>query len=231
MKSVVVLLSGGLHSAIALHAVIKSIRQRNVIALHLQNMNASAHQQEHAAAIADDAGVDFLVKSYSGGLSQDARKFELPILLSLACSYFVEHFVKQKGTPILIATGIRETVNETRRVPVDFMETMVGALQLAYGWDLLVDCPLFNLSDKELFKDMTDLGPDCYRAVNMSYSCSLGHLNPCTGQNECDRCTDRRAIFKVNGVPDLGAQYISSRAEGVAPTWKARTSGQNNSSI
>jgi 7-cyano-7-deazaguanine synthase len=210
-KSLVVL-SGGQDSTTVLYYAKKQHKEVEVITFFYNQR----HKKEivRATRIANFANVpinivnaEFINKLSISALTRDIpisqEKGELPntfvdgrnlFFLSMAAVT-----AKQKGINV-IYTGVSQSdysgYPDCRR---GFIDSLERTLCLGMDYNFSIVTPLMNLSKKQEVGMAVSLGPECMKAIGMSWTCYEGGEKPC---GECPACVLRQKGFEAAGVKD-----------------------------
>jgi len=222
MKDALVLLSGGLDSAVTLAKVVKMYGPNQVGALSFNY--AQRHEKElfYANSIAVKYAVKHLTfdtraiyQDFRGPLFKRDNDLTLPtgeynpdelpatnipfrngIFLSIATAMAMEFEYRQ----VVIAAHQNDfNCDHDAGRPaypdcsLDFINHIGCAIRLGTGDRVSLWTPFINSTKAEIVKEGVELGVD----FSMTWSCYAGGDKPC---GECSTCVDRRKAFEENGL-------------------------------
>lgn len=196
MKSLV-LLSGGLDSAVALH-LMKT--RGDVIALSLDYGQRHRHELTQAIKISKAANVPHTLR-YVGsngfgvqsslllgdGYNADASPV-VPgrnvVLLTVAAA-----FAQANGCDQVVMGACADDERDFPDCRAPFLDALREALRMALDWPkLMLEAPLLFLTKPEIVTLAVRLGPAAVRAARMSWSCYAPQGDPGV-QTPCGKCS------------------------------------------
>lgn len=212
----VVLLSGGLDSTVCLHWAMQQWGRENVQALTVDYGQRHLVELQAAARIARRAGVEHVVAQlgakgiglpsaltstgpFSGSPVVPGRNL---YLLTMAAA-----MTQQKGGGRVIigcSAADREVFPDCRAT---FLERAAAALSAALDYAILIQAPLLILDKPGTLKLAHSLGPDCWNALELTWTCydpqpagqNKWHVRRC---GVCMACEQRAAGFAAAGLED-----------------------------
>jgi 7-cyano-7-deazaguanine synthase len=220
MKTVVVLLSGGLDSSTLLHRVAARRGARGVHALSVRYGQTHARELRMAAWQAREAGVAshrtvdlrFYGDLTAGASALTGARGEVPALRDLAPGTLrqpITYVPNRNMTLISIAAAYAESLG-AREVYYgaqaqdrygywdctrEFVSSINRVLALNRGKPVRVVAPFVAMTKAKIVKIGLELGVD----YGHTWTCYRGGRKPC---GECPSCVERADAFRHVGVPD-----------------------------
>lgn len=191
-----VLLSGGIDSATALHLVSRRMR---VLPLYIDyGQRASERERGAANAVCSDLGLklETLELSEVGAAFRRGHVWQAHVplphrnlaLLGLAFSYAAD----RRASQIIVAVNREDAVSQKSAAPVfiDAFRALMATLD-----EIRLVTPLIEWDKAEVIRQGHTLGVDYAH----TYSCLLGRERPC---GACPQCEHRQAAFAKAGLAD-----------------------------
>jgi 7-cyano-7-deazaguanine synthase len=214
MRSVV-LLSGGMDSAIALHWALREHGRGEVAALAIDYGQRHRIELVRASVIAARAGVPVVRveallpwtgTSLTRGGALDHDRVVVPgrntILLTLAAARALSY-----GADRVVIGCCQDDAERFPDCRPQYLRVAERALSLGLGVPFAIDAPLVHRSKAAAIALMRELGEACEQAVARSWSCydpqDAGARSP-TPCGRCLACEHRARGFAEAGVRDLG---------------------------
>lgn len=219
----IVLLSGGLDSAVCLALELQNAPPREVLALNAFYGQRHERERQSARKIADFYGAEWMELDLSAifagsGCSLLARSGKSVPRQSYAAQIAesggnpVETYVPfRNGLMISAAASVAYSVGASAvcygahsddaagsaypDCSVPFAEAMDRAVSEGTGGKISVRAPLLNMSKAQVVKSGLSLGVP----FELTWSCYEGGEKPC---GKCATCLDRARAFEANGMKD-----------------------------
>ena len=212
MNTAVVLLSGGLNSAVACY---QAASRGGVYALHIHHPHRSADAQSAAVRkivdsleIAGYAKVELNLHAQLG--AQLPKKFKMnPVaLLPLMLDTAVEYAASVGAQRVIIGSTLNHSaersslggVSGSRHLFVQAYNFAVEALLVGHS-KIAIEAPLMDLNDADVIK----LGQRLQVPFELSYSCLIGAPDPC---GQCPACQARDTAFTAAAITDPQAAAV-----------------------
>ena len=221
-KKAVVLVSGGLDSAVCLAHAVKNFGATNVLALSMHYGQKHAKEIECSNKLAEYYGVDHIVHEIKGVFDHSDSTL-LQGRDDIEHSSYASQTSKAHGSPVATYVPFRNGLFLAHAAAIAIS---LGAHVVLYGahsddaagsaypdcsnafWDAMnaavyegsgqtchVEAPLLYMNKADVVRYGTDLGVP----FELTWSCYEGGEKPC---GECGTCIDRAKAFELNGLAD-----------------------------
>jgi 7-cyano-7-deazaguanine synthase len=211
----IVMLSGGLDSAVALYLAIAVHGRKNVRALSFDYGQRHAIELERAARIAASARVTHeqitidlawarTALITGGEAPPDSHAAVVPARNTVLVSHAAARAAAERAGEIWIGCGAADAEAFADCRP-EWINAMSVVLDLGVAPGLRLIAPHIDRSKAQIIRRARELGPDCWHAVGCSWSCySPADGRPC---GACGACRARAAGFAdaVCVDPAIGA--------------------------
>lgn len=221
-KKVVVLVSGGLDSAVCLALAVKDYGAKNVLALSMYYGQKHKKELEYSNKLAEYYKVDHMVHEISGVFDHSDCTL-LSGRAEIEHGDYAEQVARANGKPVATYVPFRNglflahaaaiaisvgaqyimygahaddaTGNAYPDCSPDFITSMDAAIYEGSGWTCRLCAPLASMNKA----GVVALGVSLNVPFELTWSCYEGGDKPC---GKCGTCIDRAKAFAANGIAD-----------------------------